>query len=401
MQAWQAGTGDERTWSRGLDRALAGVFYSDDPVRVVAGNAPLAGIEGGEATPVGLLAAIMDRVVAIRETLTDPMPASQWGRAIADGVRMLASPGWDDEWQLGQLERLLAETFPEPAPGSPDPVLSLAEARLAISGWTETRPSPLHFRTGDVTVCTLVPMRSVPYRVVCLLGMDDERFPRSSRTDGDNLLVDHEIVGDFDRSSEDRQLLLDAVMAAGDHLIITYSGRHELTNSELPPAVPIAELYDTLDTMVGSDGMAAIETVHPLQSFSEANFTPGALDPSGPFGFDPIALAGARAVAGQSELASAADLAWPEPEPLESIDLDDLIRFLQHPMQWFLRNRMGIYVPRQARPPTTPCPPTSMPSAVGASRTGCSTAWPTATTSTSFHAGTRRRRPAARCARRR
>jgi exodeoxyribonuclease V gamma subunit len=192
--------------------------------------------------------------------------------------------------------------------------------------------------------------------VVCLLGMDDTRFPRSSRADGDNLLVDHEIVGDFDRSSEDRQLLLDAVMAAGDHLIITYSGRHELTNSELPPAVPIAELYDTLREMVGDDGIATIETVHPLQSFSEDNFTPGALDLSGPFGFDPIALAGARAVAGQSELVSTADLSWPEPEPLESIDLDDLIRFLQHPMQWFLRNRMGIYVPEAGETPDDTLP---------------------------------------------
>ena len=135
---------------------------------------------------------------------------------------------------------------PSPHPKGPDPMLSLAEARTAIAGWTETRPSPLHFRTGDVTVCTLVPMRSVPYRVVCLLGMDDARFPRSSRTDGDDLLLDHERVGDFDRSSEDRQLLLDAVMAAGDHLVVTYAGRDELTNGELPPAVPIAELYDTL-----------------------------------------------------------------------------------------------------------------------------------------------------------
>ena len=107
-----------------------------------------------------------------------------------------------------------------------------------VDDWSRDVPSPLHFRTGDITVCTLVPMRSVPYRVVCLLGMDDARFPRSSRVDGDDLLVDSEIIGDSDRGAEDRQLLLDAVMAAGDHLIVTYSGRDELTNAVYPAAVP-------------------------------------------------------------------------------------------------------------------------------------------------------------------
>ncbi len=342
--AWHAGDSAERTWSRGLDRALAGVFYSDDPVRVVATTAPLDGIEGQEAAPVGLLAAIMDRIVTIRDMLAEPLPASQWARAISNSVRLLAAPGWDDEWQLGQLERLLAETFPPPAPGAPDPRLSLPEARGAIAGWTETRPSPLHFRTGDVTVCTLVPMRSVPYRVVCLLGMDDDRFPRSSRSDGDDLLLTDEIVGDFDRSSQDRQLLLDAVMAAGDHLIIAYSGRDELTNTELPPAVPIAELYDTLGAMVGPAALGHIETVHPLQSFSEANFIAGALTGAGPFGFDLNALAGAYSVAGYGAAPGPA-ATWPDPEPTDEIELPALIAFLAHPARRFMAARMGFTVP--------------------------------------------------------
>jgi exodeoxyribonuclease V gamma subunit len=182
--------------------------------------------------------------------------------------------------------------------------------------------------------------------VVCLLGMDDTRFPRSSRTDGDDLLLGDERVGDFDRSSEDRQLLLDALMAAGDHLVVTYAGRDQLTNAALPPAVPIAELYDTLRDMVGDDGVAAIETVHPLQSFSEANFIPGALDLPGPFGFDPVALAGAEALVGGLAAVPGPAPDWPDPEPVEGVDLDDLIRFLQHPVQHFMRTRMGMSVPK-------------------------------------------------------
>jgi exodeoxyribonuclease V gamma subunit len=95
--------------------------------------------------------------------------------------------------------------------------------------------------------------------------------------------------------------------------------------------------------MVGADGVAAIETVHPLQSFSEANFTPGALDLPGPFGFDPVSLAGARALTAPPALQPTP--AWPPPEPADTIDLDDLIRFLQNPTQRFLQTRIGMSIP--------------------------------------------------------
>jgi exodeoxyribonuclease V gamma subunit len=352
---WHAGATGERTWSRGMDRALTGVFYSDSPTRVVGGTTvPLHGIEGQEATPVGLLAAMVDRLRAARDLLAGPLPVSRWARVIGDAVHLLAAPAWGDEWQLGQLERLLAETFPTDR--GPDPTLGLAEARSAVASWTQSRPSPLHFRTGDVTVCTLVPMRSVPYRVVCLLGMDDERFPRSSRTDGDDLLRDDERVGDFDRSSEDRQLLLDAVMAAGDHLIITFSGRDQLTNAELPPAVPVAELQDAVADLAGPQSLERIATVHPLQSFSAVNFTPGGLNRPGPFGFDSRQLAGAIATTQPGP--RPADLAggWPEWEPPEPIALDDLSAFLDHPVRRFMQTRMGFAVPERGELPDDTIP---------------------------------------------
>ena len=104
-----------------------------------------------------------------------------------------------------------------------------------------------NFRTGHLTICTLVPMRSVPHRVVCLLGLDDGVFPRKTARDGDDLILDDPHVGDRDARSEDRQLLLDAVMAASDCLIITYTGRDERTNAERPPAVPVGELLDVVE----------------------------------------------------------------------------------------------------------------------------------------------------------
>ena len=106
------------------------------------------------------------------------------------------------------------------------------------------RPTRANFRTGHLTICTLVPMRSVPHRVVCLLGLDDGVFPRKAPRDGDDLLLDDPHIGERDARTEDRQLLLDALMAATDRLIVTYTGNDERTNLARPPAVPVGELLD-------------------------------------------------------------------------------------------------------------------------------------------------------------
>ena len=91
--AWGAGTNDERTWSRGLDRMLTGVFYGDDTVRVIGRTAPMLGIEGQEAATAGLVASLLDRLVAVRSMLSAGRPMSKWASTISGAIRLLAAPG--------------------------------------------------------------------------------------------------------------------------------------------------------------------------------------------------------------------------------------------------------------------------------------------------------------------
>ena len=87
-------------------------------------------------------------------------------------------------------------------------------------------------------------MRSVPDGVVVLVGMDDGAVPRRGSGDGDDLLLREPRIGERDVRSEDRQLFLDAVMAATRHLVVAYTGRDERSNARRQPAVPLAELID-------------------------------------------------------------------------------------------------------------------------------------------------------------
>ena len=173
-------------------------------------------------------------------------------------------------------------------------------------------------------------MRSVPHRVVCLLGLDDGTFPRKAPRDGDDLLLADPHVGDRDTRTEDRQLLLDALLAAQDRLIITYTGNDERTNIERPPAVPVGELLD----VVGRE----VVVKHPLQPFDPRNFS------AAPRSFDRVMLEGARSLAGaRSEPRPFLPAPLPPRTP-GPLALDDLVRFVQHPVRAFLRQRLGISV---------------------------------------------------------
>ena len=125
--------------------------------------------------------------------------------------------------------------------------MRLPDIRALLDRHLAGRPTRANFRTGTLTVCTMVPMRSVPHRVVCLVGLDDGVFPRLGVVDGDDVLARDPMTGERDIRSEDRQLLLDAIGAATEKLVITYTGANEYSGQERPPAVPLAELLDTLD----------------------------------------------------------------------------------------------------------------------------------------------------------
>ena len=55
------------------------------------------------------------------------------------------------------------------------------------------------------------------------------------------------VTGERDVRSEDRQLLLDAIGAATETLVVTYTGADPHSGQDRPPAVPLGELLDALD----------------------------------------------------------------------------------------------------------------------------------------------------------
>jgi exodeoxyribonuclease V gamma subunit len=337
---------DANTWRSGLDRVLLGVAMADQDERLFGETLPLDDVDSGDIELVGRLAEFVARLCAGIDALDAQRTIADWARTLAAISDSLTTTSGSEVWQQSELTGLLEELVDQATTqdGTSDVELGCEDVRSLLAERLKGRPTRANFRTGHLTVCTLVPMRSVPHKVVCLLGLDDGSFPRHVERDGDDITAQSPRVGDRDPRSEDRQLLLDALLAAQEHLIVTYSGRDERSNHHRPPAVPVGELLDVVDRTVRTAEGRARDTLvveHPLQPFDVRNYVPGALGRGGPWSHDTVALAGARAVQSPST-DTPRFLAAPLSEWEQPIALDSLDRFVRHPVRAFLRERLGV-----------------------------------------------------------
>ena len=340
-ETWQLGDVGQGSWRDGLDRLLLGAAM-EGALDSWGAVVPLDDVDSSDIDLAGRFAELVDRLASAQHLMATRHTAQDWMTGLEDAVNGLAATTYDTAWQLLQLRGELGD-IAEAAEGS-TALLGLADVRALLAASLAGRPTRASFRTGTLTVCTLVPMRSVPHRVVCLLGLDDGVFPRQSSHDGDDVLARDPWVGERDPRSEDRQLFLDAICAAEDHLVITYTGADERTGAPVPPAVPLGELLNALDrTATAPDGgrvRDAITTHHALQPFDARNFSPASSGRS--FSFDPLSYAGARAAAGpRSEPMPILSGPLP-PQSDADVDLADLRRLLTHPARGFLRQRLQV-----------------------------------------------------------
>ncbi len=270
----------QNTWQAGLDRILVGVAMEEHDARTFDATLPLDAVESTDIDLAGRFAELVERLGEAVDALRNQQPMQTWVTVLTEAVDSFVEVTPTDTWQLAQARRLLTDALASADQHADAPMLTLADVRSLLADRLRGRPTRANFRTGHLTMCTMVPMRSVPHRVVCLLGLDDGVYPRGARIDGDDIVGRRPWIGERDPRSEDRQLFLDAILAAKERLVVLYSGADERTGAIRPPAVPLGELLDVLDqTASVADGLVRDRVLarHPLQPFDARNFVPGTI----------------------------------------------------------------------------------------------------------------------------
>ena len=330
----------EHTWRFGLERLLLGYALPGEGERLFGDILPHDEVEGSLGEILGRFAAFAEAAIALNE-----MPVArtvpQWGRALREILGQFFDAGESGEDEIAGVRAAISAFESQAAAGGfegeipLEVVKSALRSRLQIPGRA--------FLSGGVTFCAMVPMRSLPFEVVCLLGMNDTAFPRMRRPHGFDLLASDFRRGDRSRRDDDRYLFLESLISARRCFYISYTGRHIRDDSVMPPSVLVSELMDYLVQNYsgphGGDIRTHVQTQHPLQPFSTRYFT----GDSRLFSYSRTLCA----AAGRSAEGAAPQpfIARPLPEPeseWRAVELESLIRFLRNPARYFLRERLGI-----------------------------------------------------------
>ncbi|HEB93584.1 MAG TPA: exodeoxyribonuclease V subunit gamma [Gammaproteobacteria bacterium] len=330
----------ENTWRQAGQRLFAG--YALGEIDYWDGIAPLAGTEGGKAESIGRFWLLFERLCHYRRELVHERGAADWQRLLNRLLDDFFLPGGEDDGRLQQIRDVLDELHQQAG----EQLLSPELLRLWLQHVLGQQTLHGRYFSGGVTFCGMRPMRSLPFRIICLLGMNDPAFPRREQAAEFDRMTDHWHPGDPRKGDEDRYLMLETLLCARQTLYISYSGRDMKDNSERQPSVLVRELFDFIDERYSlADSTPLSERItheHPLQPFSARNYTPG--DAS----YDRYwcRVAEAMRVAGEP----ASEQAWPDtPLPLAAdeardIDLKHLCRFLQHPVKYFFQQRLHVYL---------------------------------------------------------
>ena len=338
------------TWRLGLERTLLGAVMPDGgPEPVLGGVVPLDRVDVAEVADLAPLASIFAIVDELDRTITAPRPVRDWCDLLETALGRLAGEENDELAEpVRELDALRQAAAAAAQDGRANVAVPYHDVKVILAATLAAPVGRQPLRTGMITATSMIPLRGVPFRVVCLAGFDDVAVaPR----DGDaEDLADREprLLGDADPRLEVRRGLLDCLLAAGQRLIVTCTGMDVKNNATLPLPTALAEFVD----FVGRHGVpaanppraghSAIEIFHPRHACSRRNFVAragGVVGADVPWSHDVAALAAAVAL-GRDVPSLPLDAAGVA-APVE-IDFVALAEFMHDPLWPYVRKTLDI-----------------------------------------------------------
>jgi exodeoxyribonuclease V gamma subunit len=344
---------NEHTWQAALDRMLMGyaVGHEDEFVDDVL---PYKHIEGSSADALGGLYDFLQLLFQAKAELKQAKSLKSWGAQLYYYADQLLGKSdlKADLVERQQLNELLLELSGTLADVHNDSV-ELQVIIQWLEGMIAERKSANGFLRGQLTFCSMLPMRSIPFKIIALMGINEGEFPKVDRKPTFDLIALNFRKGDRSRRADDRYEFLEVLLSARQQLIITYIGQSQANNEAIAPSVVVTELLDVLTDYYQLSGLV---TRHPLQPFSKRYFN-GASDL---FSFSEADCETAKALMiskPEAALWWQGTIQTETEETIEDvIELSDFFRFFQHPQRYFMRQQLhlrfaGIDAETQEREP--------------------------------------------------
>lgn len=342
------------TWSFAINRLLLGYALGEEVDIDAVATIPY--YEGSALAFLNRFLSLFDILVEYQSCLSDSVPAEIWRHRLLQLLTKLwPEPQLDAQIQSGLTQlRHVIDDFAQHARHTQIQQSIPAEiVRYHFQQVLSQMPTRAPFLNGAITFGQMVPMRLIPFRILCLLGMNDGEFPHHDLTGGLNRLAQISTsplrrLGDHSRCDDDRFLLLQLLCAAQDVFYISYVATHSADGSVCEPSLVVTELIDAAVEYHHQPSQVAQQFTirHPQHAFSPKAF---GTEDKRCFSYQSQWHATAKALQqGQSTVATATMPRVPSLETDSEYQLRDLHQFLHSPIQYFLSQRLQTRIPRKS-----------------------------------------------------
>ena len=261
------GDGGSHSLAWAIDRLTLGLVLPDQPGLAPGETAPLP-MQGGVEQQGQWLALLRQLLASLRWLGRRRSPAA-WVQGLRPLLTQLFGDGGSAAWELQTIQVALAD-WAAVAADSPLQLAAPVVAELLQERLSEGSGRFGH-RSGALTISALEPMRAIPHRVVVLMGLDAGQFPRQRQRPGFHLLEQQRLLGDPNSGDQDRYVLLESLLSARQHLLISWSCRDERSGEPLEASTPVRQWLDWLTPLL-PDGLPLRQhAAHPLE---RSNFLP-------------------------------------------------------------------------------------------------------------------------------
>ena len=320
----------ENTWQAMLDRLLMGYAVGNDE-EFVQGILPYKAIEGSSALVLGCLCDFMDLLFKASSDLKTARNLKDWFDVLVQYIDLLFNDV--DLIELQQLKELLEKLVI--AHTVHNDTIELQVIISWLEGMISEHKSSNGFLRGQLTFCSMLPMRSIPFKVIGLLGMNDGEFPKIDKSPTFDLISQDFRKGDRSRRSDDRYQFLELLLSARQKIIMTYIGKNISQNTKIPPSVVVSELLDVLKDYYDLEQPIIEE---PLQSFSWRYFD----GQHNLINYSASDLTTARAINHTQFCYKSWWKGELETDVIKTIDISDLFNFFRHPQRYFFNTQLGL-----------------------------------------------------------
>ncbi|MEA2012112.1 MAG: exodeoxyribonuclease V subunit gamma [Verrucomicrobiota bacterium] len=269
----------ENSWNDGLKRMLLGYAMKQNKKNPIYDNKnshtlPYDKIEGGSAILLGNFAEYAKRLFKFQKQCSLERTPESWQGLMQEILSSFFLETKESAEGINIVSKSITAAISHIMRADFSKNCNIEVISAFLEKNMQEKSSHAGFLRGGVTFCKLLPMRSIPAKVICIIGMNDGEFPRQAQKLSFDLINQFPQKGDRNVREDDKNIFLESILSAQEKLYISYIGKDIKDNTKIPPAVALSELCDYIEANYKLKNekenpiLDQIIVEHPLQPFS-------------------------------------------------------------------------------------------------------------------------------------